>query len=49
MHVYFFLPRNQDIVQGRGYLHANTQVRIEILSKLTKFQNGPAYLHAEIL
>ena len=28
---------------------ANTHVRSEILSKLTKFQNAPAYLRAEIL
>ena len=28
---------------------ANTHVRSEILSKLTKFQNAPAYLSAEIL
>ena len=46
-----FLWRRKEIIINKGVATytANTQVRIEILSKLTKFQNAPAYLHAKNL
>ena len=34
------------ILQGRSYLYANTQVRVEIFVILTKFQRAPAHLQA---
>ena len=39
MDLHILDPNKSDVIKGVAAYTANTQVRIEILSKLTKFQN----------